>query len=120
MKAVTRSHVRTPAALLLRSGQTLLMNSREEWFLLLKALQGCRRLAWGADSQQCLFTCCDRHLGLNIGAQRHMLIESVWPTRWMVYCELPYKAQHGLWDQTRAFMLYSNKGVLSLLSRILS
>ena len=66
MNAVTRSHVRTPAALLLRSGQTLLMNSKEEWFLLLEALQVCRCLAWGADSQQRLFNCCDRHLGLNI------------------------------------------------------
>ena len=67
MKAVTRSHVRTPAALLLRSGQTLLMNSREDCLLLLEALQVCRYLVWGADSQQCLLKCCDRHLGLNIG-----------------------------------------------------
>ena len=69
MKAVTRSHVRTPAALLLRSGQTLLMNSREDWFLLLEALQVCRCLVWGADSQKRLLKCCfDTHLGLNIGA----------------------------------------------------
>ena len=64
--------MRTPAALLLRSGQTLLMNSREELFLLLEALQVCRCLVWGADNQQCLFKCCDRHPGLN------MLVESIW------------------------------------------
>ena len=74
MKAVTRSHVRTPAALLLRSGQTLLMNSREGWFWLLEALQVCSCLAWGADSQPCLCSCCDRHLGLNIGGLSTSLI----------------------------------------------